>query len=226
LDSKRLQEQVKQTASGWEPVLRLAYDEIIAVDPLMNLLTRLQKECPLTNLEIHSEILGGCADALMSERADIVLGITDPLPNLAKFHFELIGSVKFVFAVAPHHPLARSRLPITTEQIQQNYVIAARDSSLHSSVRSSMLLPEQQRITFSTMQLKKQAQMQGLGVGFFPYHLIKQDIQARRLIVKEVERTQPACQVYIGWNKIKMGNAHQWFIKQMSVKSFLKKLFT
>jgi len=222
--SNQVLENVKQVATGWEAVLRIAYDEILSTEPLFDLIKRFQKQCPQTNLELHSEVLGGCSDALLSNRVDIAIGFPAPLPSKNELIFEPMGKTKFVFAVAPHHPLAKIDGTLSTDIIKKYYAIVARDSARQTQSQSSMILSEQRRLTFSSMDLKKQAQIMGLGIGFLPYNLIKEDVAHGRLVIKQVERHQPTSYVYLGWNKTKSGKAHQWFINQIQNKQILKKL--
>lgn len=222
--SNQLEEKVKQAATGWEPVLRVAYDEILTIDPLLDLLKNFQIKCPMTHLELYSEVLGGCTEALINNRVDIVIGISGFLPSRSEFMFELLGEIKFVFVVAPSHPLAKVEEPLTSETIKKFTAIVARDSARQTSLLSSMLLEDQRRITVSTLELKKQAQILGLGVGFLPYNHVKEDIKSGNLIIKRVERPQPACFCYIGWNKTTMGKAQTWFIDRLRNKNLQKKL--
>jgi len=224
--SHQVEENVKHVATGWEPVIRIAYDEILSIKPIFDLIKRFQIQCPKVNFELYSEVLGGCADALINNRVDIAIGFPAPLPSCSELLFEPLGKTKFVFAVAPNHPLATMKEPLSTEKITQYTVIAVRDSSRQTMLQSSMLLPDQHRITFSSIELKIQALVLGLGVGFLPYNLIKEDIRSGRLIIKQVERSQPTSYVYIGWNKAKTGKANQWFINQIRCKNLLKKLLT
>lgn len=222
--SNQIVENVKHVSTGWETVLRVAYDEILSISPLFDLIKCFQTHCPQTNFELHSEVLGGCVDALLSNRVDIAMGFPGPLPNKSELIFEPMGKTQFVFAVAPHHPLAKIKGTLSTEIIKKYHAIVARDSARQMPLRTSMLLSDQKRITFSSLELKKQAQIKGLGVGFLPYNLIKEDIKQKRLIIKPIEREQPTSYVYIGWNKTKSGKAHQWFIDQIMNKNIFKKL--
>ena len=222
--NKQLIENIKQISSGWELMLSVAYDEIICLNPLFDLIKSFQIECSHTRFELHSEILGGCIDALISHRVDIALGFPGPLPSTNEFIFEPIGKVKFVFAVAPFHPLAKIKEPLSTELIKTYHAIVARDSARQMPLQTSMLLSDQNRLTFSNLALKRKAQILGLGVGFLPYHLIEKDIVEKKLVVKKVERAQPPSYVYMGWNKTKMGKAHQWFLKKIKNKIFLRNL--
>ncbi|MBA2654054.1 MAG: LysR family transcriptional regulator [Gammaproteobacteria bacterium] len=223
--SDQIEQNVKREALGWESILRIAYDEIINIEPLLNLIKKFQQECPTINLEVYSEVLGGCAEALIHNRADIAIGLSAPLSYRSEFVYEPLGKTNFVFAISPSHPLAKAKEPIPMEKIKLYSAIVARDSvRTIPHTTSTGLLPEQYRITFSSLELKKQAQIKGLGVGFLPYNHIKDDIEQGRLIIKQVERTQPTSICYIGWNKENAGKGFKWLVEQITDKSFKRGL--
>lgn len=222
--SNQIIDNVKQISTGWEPIVKVAYDEILSIDPLFNLVKQFQKQAPGTSLELQSEVLGGCMDALIHHRVSIAIGFPGPLPSKEELIFEAIGKTQFVFAVAPHHPLAKIKGILSTDLIKKYHAIVTKDSAKQTPLRSAMLLSGQSRITFSSIALKKQAQILGLGVGFLPYNLIKENIKDGSLIVKEVERQQQPVYLYIGWNKTVAGKAHQWIIDKIKNKKFWKDL--
>lgn len=224
--SENIEETVMQVGTGWETVVRVAYDEIINIQPIFDLIRQFQKECPRVNLELYSEVLGGCSEALITQRADIAIGMPGPLPSQSDLIFEPIGKTKFVFVVAPTHPLAKVKEPITTDIIKKYYASVARDSAHLAPSRTSMVLPEQSRITFSNLAMKKEAQIEGLGVGFLPYIHIKNEIDEGKLIIKQVEKKQPETICYLGWNKTKQGRAHTWLLSRLRDKKFHKRLYT
>ena len=218
----QIEYNIKQINTGWEPVLKIVYDEIINVAPLFKLIDQLKSECPTVNVELYSEVLGGCADALINNRADIAIGLPGPSINRSEFIFEHIGKNKFVFVVAPSHPLAKAKEPLSTELIKSYSAIVARDSSLHLPPQNSMILSDQHRITVSSLEIKRQAQIFGLGVGFLPFNHVKNDISTGKLITKKVEKEQPISFSYIAWNKTNTGKALIWFLNKIKNKKIYK----
>lgn len=224
--SSQIEQNILQMSSGWERTLKIAYDEIINEQALFTLLKTFQKNSPKINFDIYNEILGGCADALISGRVDMAIGITKPLPNISDLIYHEIGVIQFVFAVSPDHPLAKHKEPLAVELIKEYSSITARDSSQRLPAQSSsMYIPEQQRVSFSNLALKKAAQIAGIGAGFLPLNHIKNDIKAGRLIVKKVERPPTRTHCYVAWNKNKTGKAQAWFIEHLMKSNIVKNFF-
>ncbi len=220
----RIEENAKIAASGWETVIRIAYDEVLNHAPIFELIKRFQSNCPHVNLEIFSEVLNGCADALANNRVDIAIGISGRPMLGREFNYEPLGKIKFAFAVSPHHSLAKVAEPIDDATIQQYAGIFARDSAQRFTRQAANLFSETSRITFSSLELKRQAQIAGLGVGFLPLNLIKEDIKHGRLVVKKVKKCKPEGLFYLGWNNEKNAKAQQWLIRQILDGKFRDKL--
>ena len=209
--------RVKRVATGWEPQLTIAVDSIIAPATLMELCASFLQQAPPTRLRLRDETLSGTLDALTSGLADIAIGVSDP-GNHADVHGKPLGDLRFVYAVAPHHPLASAPEPLTDEVVRQHRAVAAADSIQRGRGLTVGLLPGQDVFTVSTMPAKLDAQLRGLGGGFVPECLARPYIDSGRLVVKKMERTQRVIRLYYAWrgaNRARQGRALQWWLKQL-----------
>ncbi len=109
--AEEIEARVKRVAKGWETELRIAVDSLIPLDHLFPLLRRFYETNCGTRLRVHKEVLGGTWEALITNRADLIIGASGDSPSTAKFaHFPL-GTIEMVFVAAPHHPLASAERP-------------------------------------------------------------------------------------------------------------------
>jgi DNA-binding transcriptional LysR family regulator len=58
-------------------------------------------------------------------------------------------------------------------------------------------------------------QRAGLGVGFLPLHLTRADVQAGRLVIKEVVETRVGSPLFTVWHTAHHGRALAWFIERL-----------
>lgn len=215
----RLEEKVHQLESGWEAKLTIAKDTIIPDFILFDIIGRfcsLNKQVEITVME---EVLGGGWDALHTKRADIAIGLTGELPK-GQFSVHEMGTFDFVFAVAKGHPLADFVGLLETQHINQYPTIVVADSSRILPGRSSGLFDSKQHIRVSSMQSKIQAQIQGIGVGFLPLHLIKTQLAQGQLIAKACAIPRPSQPVYFATEKGKLGKALAWFTQELKQESW------
>lgn len=216
----KLESAVKQLDSGWERNLTISRDTIIPLTPLLESILEFNKLEHDTNITISEESLGGGWDAMHSNRTDIAIGVSDHLPK-GEYQIKEIGRVDFLFAVSQNHPLALIERPIEASDLLLYPSLIVSDSSLLLPTRDTGLFKSKQQIRFKTMQAKIEAQTMGLGVGFLPRHLIKQQLSEGILIEKKcvVPRVNPP--LFIAWHKDNDGKACEWLTNELISKIWL-----
>lgn len=210
--------RVKRVATGWEPQLTIAIDSIINHATVMDLCTSFLALNPPTRLRIRTETLSGTLEALTSGLADLSLGVVAEAGATTGLQIKPLGVQRFIFAVAPHHPLAGLDQPLSDETIGQYRAVAAADSVQRGGGVSVGLISGQDVFTVSTMQSKLDAQLRGLGCGFLPEGLARPYIETGRLIAKRVERVERQIQASYAWLKTPIasrGRALQWWLEQL-----------
>jgi len=210
--------RVKRVATGWESQLTIAVDSIVNRATLMELCEAFFSLSPPTRLKLRDETLSGTLEALTSGQADLALGVMVGATTLAGLHHESLGSVQFVFAMAPHHPLAKMPEPLSDEVIRRHRAVAVADTVQRGSGLSIGLLPGQDVFTVSGMPAKLDAQIRGLGVGFLPGCLAQPYLDSGRLVARRVERSERQIQVSYAWRKSGKpgeGRALQWWLAQL-----------
>ncbi|MBN4079310.1 LysR family transcriptional regulator [Beggiatoa alba] len=229
--------QVKRIATGWETSLRIAADTLIPVSTLLPLVQDffLQQSAATSNtstasadktdatnssargtqIQLLQEVLGGSWDALVSGRADLVIGASGEGPAGGGFSSLPLGDVDMVFAVASNHPLAQAAEPVSSSEIMKYRAVAVADSSRDLAPRSVGLLTGQQILTVPDMQSKLEAQIQGLGVGYLPRHWINTALAKQQLVIKSVQGVLNSPRLYVVWRSDNSGKALQWFVRKL-----------
>jgi DNA-binding transcriptional LysR family regulator len=161
--------------------------------------------------------------ALTSGQADLALGVSDLFSNNAGLRFAPLGEVAFVFAVAPHHPLAHIKQPLSDRQIQAHRAVAVADSVPQGLGLTVGLLAGQDVFTVPSMQAKLDAQLRGLGSGFLPASLAKPFIDQGLLCVCEVMQPVRLATLSYAWREnpspkgqVLGDKALQWWLQQLS----------
>lgn len=209
--------RVRRVATGWEPQFTIAVDSIINRTTVMELCEAFFALEPPTRLRIRAETLSGTLEALTSGLADLSLGVVAEA-TMAGVQMRPLGSQRFIFAIAPHHPLAKAPEPLSDQLIRQHRVVAVADSVQRGSGMSVGLLGGQDVFTVATMQAKLEAQLRGLGCGFLPEGLALPFIETGRLVAKRVERAEHQVQASYAWRKTPAsarGRALQWWLDQL-----------
>jgi DNA-binding transcriptional LysR family regulator len=224
VDIDAIANRVKRVATGWESQLTIAVDSIIDRVTVMELCDAFFALKAPTRLRLRDETLTGTLEALTSGQADLALGTAGSLGDsglTTGIHSHVLGPMRFVFAVAPQHPLAHAAEPLMDDLIGQHRAVAVADSLQRGAGMTIGLLPGQDVFTVPTMHAKVQAQVRGMGVGFLPESFARPLIDAGHLVVREVARPRRVTQVGYAW-RIPDGNegehggrALQWWLKQL-----------
>jgi len=210
--------RVKRVATGWEPQLTIAIDTVISKPVMMELCDSFFSQSPPTRIRLREETLSGTLEALTSGQADLALGVGADSARTAGVHSKPLGSLHFVYAVAPHHPLANAPEPLSDDVIQKHRAVAVADSTQRGSGQTYGLLSGQDVFTVPTMHAKLDAQLRGLGGGNLPRCMADSYIATGRLVVKKTERPQRTVPLHYAWRlakSVNQGRALQWWLSQL-----------
>ena len=213
--AQEIEARVKRVAKGWETELRIAIDSLIPFENLFPLVEKFYATDCGTQLRLHKEVLGGTWEALINNRVDLVIGATGDSPSTSKYSNQVLGGIEMVFAVAPHHPLASAKEPISRKAIQQHRAIAVADSSRQMAPRTAELLSGQDVLTVPDMAAKVQAHCQGLGVGTIPKTIAEREQKHGRLVIKQCEGDTVKPTLSMAWPADNQGKALLWFVNEL-----------
>ncbi len=225
--------RVRRVACGWETQLTVAADGVISRVTLFELCEAFYAlrpagerpdEGPGTRLRLRTEVLAGTWEALLSGEADLAIGVgMDGIAATPGIELRPLGEMDFVFAVAPHHPLAAHAGPIPDHELLRHRAVAVADSARRHEARSFNLLPGQEVFTVASVQAKVEAQLRCLGCGFLAEPLAREHIRAGRLVVKQVQRGARRARLGYAWResaapqpkKAPQGLALAWWLQQL-----------
>jgi DNA-binding transcriptional LysR family regulator len=210
--------RVKRVATGWESQLTIAIDTIVSKATVMELCESFFSLSPPTRIRLRDETLSGTLEALTSGQADLAIGVGPDAATATGVHSKPLGTVGFVYAVAPHHPLADAPEPLSDEVILKHRAVAVADSVTRGGGLTFGLLGGQDVFTVGNMQAKLDAQLRGLGGGNLPCCMADAYIETGRLVVKKTERAQRQVAISYAWRTSKtsgQGRALQWWLQQL-----------
>jgi DNA-binding transcriptional LysR family regulator len=210
--------RVRRVATGWEAQFTIAVDSIVHRTTVFELCEAFFALNPPTRIKLRDETLSGTLEALTSGQADLALGVLAEATTMTGLQMRPLGSQRFIFAVAPHHPLARQAEPLSDDLLRQHRVVAVADSVQRGGGLTIGLLGGQDVFTVPDMPAKLEAQVRGLGIGSLPECLIRPYIDSGRLVAKRVERAEQVAHVSYAWRKTSAasrGRALQWWLEQL-----------
>ncbi|MEN5039172.1 LysR family transcriptional regulator [Stenotrophomonas sp. TWI1149] len=213
--ARELEMRVRRVASGWEAELTVAVDSMFVPALLAEDVRAFNSVAEQTRMRLISESLSGTWEALLDRRADLLVGAAGEGPSGGGYVVEPMGVVRFVFAVAPSHPLATAPEPLGREQLAGHCAIAVADSARRLLPRTVGLLMGQETVTVPDMVSKFRLQCAGLGFGFLPEPYVQQAVREGRLVIRQVEEPKPDETFWLAWRTGEEGAALKWWRERM-----------
>lgn len=218
-DIDAIANRVRRVATGWEAEFTIAVDGALSGSTVMELAEAFYALAPTTRLRVREEVLAGTREALTSGRADLAIGVVLESGTAAGVQSQWLGDLEFVYAVAPHHPLAAAPQPISDETMLRHRAIAVSDSAQQRNTALTLgLLAGQDVFTVSTMRAKLDAQLRGLGGGFLPRPIALPYLESGRLVELQVQRPSRTIRMSYAWRSpgnLGPGRALQWWLAQL-----------
>jgi DNA-binding transcriptional LysR family regulator len=215
LDAARaVERRVRRLGDGWEAELVIAVNELVPVETVLAVVADFYAAGHPTRIRVRTEVLGGVWESLVAQRADVAVTEVES-HSASEIAHRPIGSLGFVFAVAPEHPLARETQPLKLATIRRHRVVVVADSARDVAPRSSGIAEATDVLTVSNLQAKLAAQVAGLGVGFLPERLAAGPIAQGRLVALRVAAPKSPVQLSVAWRSSEGGLALSWFVERL-----------
>jgi DNA-binding transcriptional LysR family regulator len=223
-DVSRVTRRVRQVAGGWEDRLWIVTDEVLEFETLVPVIQAFDGLGSGVTLRITHEVLSGTWEALRDGRADLVVGATNEPPVIPGLRWFELGTMEWVFAVSPRHPLAKTRQPLDRAAVSPHRAIVVADSSRRQDVRGYGTQAGQTSLAVPSMRAKIEAQRQGLGVGWLPRARVANLIERGELVEKEMADPREPNQLFVAWRSEHQGRALDWWLAQLKSKRLAARL--
>jgi len=219
-----LESRVRRVASGWETEFAIGIDSMLSPLGLQDDIRAFYEVADQTRLRIVKEALSGTWESLLDRRVDLLVGAAGEGPSGGGYSAEPLGTLSFVFVVAPQHPLAQAGYRLGKADLAPHRAVSVADSVRTLQARTVGLLFGQDTLSVPDMQTKYDFQLAGLGFGFLPEAWARPAIDAGRLVVKAVEEPKPDETLYLAWRTGEEGAALQWWRERMRAGSPLARM--
>jgi DNA-binding transcriptional LysR family regulator len=170
--------------SGWEPVLTVVFDAIVALEPVLEVLPALRAAGAPTRVQLTVESLGGVERRFEELDAQVMLSVLPVRPE----GLTVVMLPKFWARLVAHrdHPLAKLER-VRLEDLTQHVLLNVRGSDPRLRLATSAL-EEQSMVQLSDFHAKKAAIVAGIGFGWLPDWLIRDELDAGALVALKLRQ--------------------------------------
>ena len=211
-----IREQAIRIGSGVEPLIRIAVDEWVSLERVMQVFDQFLKRYPDVELQVEQQALEGTWEALLTNSVDLVIGAIAPKPTGVNVQTISLQCAERVFAMSKSHPLAVAASPLSALDLQKYRWVIVRDSAKTSPTRDTLGIAPSKRLVVDSMEAKLQAQRTGLGIGFLPKYLAAPYIASGELVTKTIADAQPMPHLLMAWRTDSRGVGLRDLIEECS----------
>jgi DNA-binding transcriptional LysR family regulator len=177
--ARRIETLAARFREDWEPRVEIVIDGILPMEPIMRALRVMTDDGVPTHIQLKVEFLGGVQDRFEKDRADVMLvkdyGRSDRLVE------HTLPEVEVVLVAATSHPLAQDQHPLSLQDLQAHIELTVHDSSESRRMADARIFGGPRVFFLSDFATKKQAIAMGLGYGWMPTYLVKDELAAGAL---------------------------------------------
>ena len=175
----------KQLALGQEPEIRIAFDALLPVKPILEILKRCQADFPHTKFDLYSENLTGSMERLQEGTVD--LAVMPAIESNTYFESISFSQGRIIPVIAGHLPPARAKEAVPMEVMKEYVQVILKDSSNQPPSASYGVLEDGRQWKVNDQHVKKEIIVEGMGWGSLPEYMIADELKSGKLVPLHIE---------------------------------------
>lgn len=213
-------------SQGIEAKVRICINQLLYTPRhTARLLQVLKKQFPTCHFTITTEVYNGVWDSIINNQANIAIGAPDTLLNGGGIDYTEIGAIRWIFAIAPTHPLAFMPEPITESQLRLYPNVMVEDTAHTINKKVGWLLHGQEAILVPDFNTKCQCQILGEGIGFLPDYLVRKAVEENELVIRKIHNPRQDSLMLLATQHAATGQVTQWIKQQFTANGRLTQIY-
>lgn len=193
---ERLNGRALSLTRGEEACLRLAQDEAMLFQPVLDSLEALAGKFPHMEVQLSSAAQGDVARKLVERKADLgLLFYHDQIPEALERR--VVGSVEMVTVCGVNHPLAKEAYVDCKRLAQFRQLLMSTQTSVYPGSEAASPLVWRA----DSFYVLAEWLMSGLGWAWLPRHIVQYPTYQQQMIELDSEWTPPALVVELVWRR-------------------------
>lgn len=158
--------------------------------------------------------------------ANIAIGAPDTLLDGGGIDYTEIGAIRWVFAIAPEHPLAFVPEPIAESQLRLYPNIMVEDTAHTINKKVGWLLHGQEAILVPDFNTKCQCQILGDGIGFLPEYMAREAVEDGLLVTRRINNPRQDSRMLLATQHAATGQVTRWIKQQFGPQGVLTGIYS
>lgn len=203
-------------ALGVEALVSLCVDAVFPTGALVEMCRGFARAFPDVELRVDVQTMGVVAARVVSGAATV--GVAAPLAQAAELERRALTPIRMVPVAAAAHPLAREKGRLSAAALAEHVQIVLSEQTDDGLPDQAVLSPRTWRV--HDLATKRSLLLGGLGWGNLPAHLVRDDLQKKRLVRlrpaawADDEHTLHLALIYR--RDATLGPAHRWVLDHLA----------
>ena len=198
--------------SGWEPSLDLVFDVVLPPEPVLDVVRALKAEGAPTRVRVDVASLEEVERRFEAGQADLMMSV---LPSkLEGLRVVKLPKLKARLVAHRKHALVRGRKRLTRTQLSEHVLVTVRGSDPRLQL-STAQLDRQSTVQLPDFHAKKAAILRGLGFGWLPEWLIRDELKRKELVPLRTANTH-AFEPRLYYREGRLGHAASRLVDALS----------
>ncbi|WP_312742716.1 LysR substrate-binding domain-containing protein [Cedecea neteri] len=225
-DFQGIRRGIETISQGIEAKVRICINHLLYTPQhTARLLNILKKQFPGCQIAVTTEVYNGVWDAMLNNQVNIAIGAPDALLGGGGIDYTEIGVIRWVFAVAPNHPLATAQEPIPESQLRLYPNIMVEDTASTINKKVGWLLHGQETVVVPDFTTKCQCQILGDGIGFLPDYMARSEVENGLLTIRQVHNPRQHSRMLLATQHAATGQVTRWIKQQFRPSGVLAELY-
>ncbi|VEB99725.1 HTH-type transcriptional activator AllS [Cedecea lapagei] len=225
-DFQGIRRGIETISQGIEAKIRICINHLLYTSHhTARLLKILKQQFPGCQVAITTEVYNGVWDAMLNNQVNIAIGAPDALLGGGGIDYMEIGSIRWVFAVAPEHPLAAVQEPLPESQLRLYPNIMVEDTAATLNKKVGWLLQGQEAIVVPDFSTKCECQILGEGIGFLPDYMVRSAVESGLLVTRQVHNPRQSSRMLLATQHAATGQVTRWIKQQFRPGGVLSGLY-
>jgi DNA-binding transcriptional LysR family regulator len=191
---RELESLVAELKSGWEPALRIVFDGMFPLQPIVDMVGDLTRRRVPTRIEVFAAFLGGVERSFVRRDAHVMISVLPP--ETVQLESVELGAIEIVLVAHRTHALARQE--VSLDQLASHTFLTVRGPTPRLNLSTAALEPHS-TVHLNDFVSEKAAILSGVGFGWVPRYLVSDELKRGQLQLIRWERESTHmldCRVY------------------------------
>jgi DNA-binding transcriptional LysR family regulator len=165
--------------TGWEPHLRMVFDGIFPVAPILGVVDAIARAGALTHVDMSTDFLAGVERSFVEADAELMISLLPPLSK--ELRVVRLAPIRARLVAHRDHALARAGRDLDPAELAAHVLLTVRGSDPRLQLSTTGLEPGL-TVRLADFHAKKAGILAKMGYGWMPEHLVHGELSRGTLV--------------------------------------------